>query len=78
MKTITMLEFRKNAGKIIGWARQGQRMVMTYRGKPILRLEPILEESPDENDPFYMLDRLASPKGDNISNEKIDAILYES
>ena len=73
-----MLEFRKNAAKIIRWSKQGQKMIMTYRGKPIFRLEPVLDDQIDENDPFYMLNRLAAEDGDNLSNQEMDEILYES
>ena len=53
-------------------------MIMTYRGKPIFRLEPILDETIDENDPFYKLALLADEVGDNLSNREMDKILYES
>ncbi len=76
MKTISLLEFRKNTQKIIRFAQQGQRMIMTYRGKPVCRLEPILDDDINENDPFYNIDRLAEKKGKNLSNREIDGILY--
>lgn len=76
MKTVSLLEFRKNAQKVIQSARQGQRMIMTYRGKPVCRLEPILDHDVNENDPFYNIDRLADKKGKNLSNREIDGILY--
>ena len=53
-------------------------MIMTYRGKPIFRLEPILDDTIDENDPFYRLNLLAEETGDNLSNQEMDKILYES
>jgi antitoxin (DNA-binding transcriptional repressor) of toxin-antitoxin stability system len=76
MKIVSLLEFRKNAQKIIRFAQQGQRMIMTYRGKPVCRLEPILYDDINENDPFYNIDRLAEKKGKNLSNREIDGILY--
>ncbi len=76
MKTISLLEFRKNTQKIIRFAQQGQRMIMTYRGKPVCRLEPILNGDINKNDPFYNIDRLAEKKGKNLSNREIDGILY--
>lgn len=77
MKTVSVLEFRKNAKKIIRWARQGQRMLMTYRGMPVCRLEPLRDEILDNNDPFYRIDQLAESKGKNLTNREIDRILYE-
>ena len=76
MKTISMLEFRKNAAKVIRWSKQGQRMIMTYRGKPIFRLEPIIDEPIDENDPFYQLCDLADEDGAHLSNQEMDKIVY--
>ena len=77
MKTISLLEFRKNAQQIIKYAQRGQRMIMTYRGKPVCRIEPIIDEASDGNDPFYNLHRLADGKGTQLSNEEMDAIIYE-
>ncbi len=78
MKTVSLLEFRKNARKIIRWARRGQRMIMTYRGKPVCRIEPISDEKPSGDDPFYELYRLADTVGKDLSNEEIDRIVYET
>lgn len=78
MKTISMLEFRKNAAKIIRQSKQGQKMIMTYRGKPILRLEPIVDDTIEEDDPFYRITDLADEAGTDLTNQEIDKILYES
>ncbi len=77
MKTISVLEFRKNAKKIIQWVTQGQRLMMTYRGKPVARIEPIQDGLPDENDPFYLLPGYAIETGSDLSNEQIDRIVYD-
>ena len=34
-------------------------MVLTYRGKPVARLEPLQESTPGTDDPFYKLADLA-------------------
>ena len=77
MKTVSLLEFRKNARRVIRWAQQGRRMILTYRGEPVLRLEPLLDETPEEDDPFYKLNLLAEEKGKSLSNEEIDRIVYD-
>lgn len=77
MKTVSMLEFRKNAANIIKRAKRGEKMIMTYRGKPIFRLEPILDDAIEEDDPFYRLVELAKEGGTNLSNRDMDKILYE-
>lgn len=68
-----MVEFRRDAEAIIKRALQGQRMILTYRGKPVLRLEPIDDEEPSEDDPFYRLPDLAI---DDESAVKDDLIFH--
>jgi prevent-host-death family protein len=74
MKTVSMLDFRLHADKIISQVQKGQRMILTRRGKPVARLEPIVAEG-GEDDPFYSLDDL-SDAGATLSNAQIDGILY--
>lgn len=74
MKEITMLELRLSAEKIIAQVQKGQRMLLTRRGKPVARLEPI-EQGPAADDPFYSIAEDAVP-GESLSNEEIDRILY--
>ena len=76
MKVISLLTFRKNSKKILEWSKRGERMVMTYRGKPVCRLEPMGDPVVDENDPFYQMDRLAQEKGGSFNNTQIDKIIY--
>ena len=79
MRTVSMLEFRQNALAIIKKAMRGQRMLLTYRGKPVLRLEPVVdEEQPSSDDPFYRLDQLADVKGKGLTNREMDRIIYET
>jgi antitoxin (DNA-binding transcriptional repressor) of toxin-antitoxin stability system len=78
MKTITMLEFRKNAGKIIRWSQQGQRMTVTYRGKPVMKIEPILPEKGLKHDPFYDLGLVPDNSAGSLSNEAMDKLIYEA
>ena len=79
MKTITMLEFRKNAQAIIKRAMDGQRMLLTYRGKPAVRLEPVADDgTPAADDPFYALDDIAASGGRSLTNKQIDKIVYEN
>jgi antitoxin (DNA-binding transcriptional repressor) of toxin-antitoxin stability system len=77
MKTISVLDFRNNARKIIRWSKQGQRMVMTYRGRPVMRLEPIRDEKVTSDDPFLQLQGIVVGKGKSLSNKEIDDIVYE-
>jgi prevent-host-death family protein len=76
METVSMLEFRRRAQAIVQRVSRGQRMILTYRGKPVARLEPIVEPSLAEDDPFYQLHQLAASKGKSLSNEEIDKTVY--
>ncbi len=79
MKTVTMLEFRKNAEGILRRVRQGERFVLSHRGHPAARLEPIT--TPRVADPasdlFLTIGRraLPSPRG-KTRHTDIDRILY--
>ena len=77
METVSILEFRRQADAIINKVRQGKRLVLTYRGKPVMRLEPIAERPTSRDDPFYTLNQLAVPKGRSLTNEEIDKVIYE-
>ena len=74
MKKISMLDLRHNAKKIIAQVQKGQSVILTRRGKPVARLEPI-DQGPDENDPFYSITEIAV-LGESLGNEGIDKILY--
>jgi len=70
-----MLDLRRDAHGIIERVHRGQRLVLTYRGKPMVRLEPIEAEAGAE-DPFYGLADHAGPEGDSLSNREIDEVVY--
>ncbi len=79
MKTVTMLEFRKNAAAVLRRISKGERLVLSHRGKPAARLEPV-DDRPNAaspHDPFLGIGRRAtrSPKG-KTKHEEIDRILY--
>ncbi len=75
MKKISMLDLRLDAERILARVQKGERMILTRRGKPVARLEPVADDAPDPDDPFYALTDLAGP-GDSLSNAEIDACLY--
>jgi prevent-host-death family protein len=78
MDRVSILEFRRDAEAIIRKVRQGKRLILTYRGKPVMRLEPIRNEEIGPDDPFYSLDQLAVSGGQSLTNEEIDRIVYEN
>ncbi|MEW6751583.1 MAG: type II toxin-antitoxin system Phd/YefM family antitoxin [Candidatus Latescibacterota bacterium] len=75
MKTISMLEFRRNALQIVRAVQQGQRMLLTYRGRPVARLQPP-EHPSASDDPFHDLALLADDRGESLSNRQIDEAVY--
>ncbi len=78
METVSLLEFRRHAVAVIRKVRQGKRLIMTYRGAPVMRLEPIGPGAPDADDPFYQIAQLATAEGRPLTNEEIDQAVYES
>jgi len=75
MRTVSMLEFRQNAQEYLKIVQRGERIVLTYRGKPVARLEPI-HFGAVEDDPFYALDALADSQAPSLTNEQIDQAIY--
>ena len=80
MKTVTMLEFRRDAAKVLRWLARGAGSVrLTYRGQPVADLIPVQANAaprPPQDDPFYRLNEW-TVKGANLTNADMDQILYE-
>ena len=76
MKTVSVLDFRKNTQKILTLVQSGHRMVLTLRGKPVMRLEPIEDGTLDSTDPFYRLGEKAVKAGASRSNRQMDKLIY--
>lgn len=73
-----MLEFRKDSLKALRAVQRGERFLLTYRGKPIARLEPVRPVAdPDRDDPIFRIDEFAGRgPGDKLTNSEIDRIVY--
>jgi len=71
-----MLDLRTHAKQIVGQVRAGQAVVLTYRGRPALRLEPILPATVEADDPFYRLTDLSKRRGPALTNRQIDDLVY--
>ncbi len=76
MTTVTMLEIRKDPMRIIRQVQSGRRIVLTYRGKPAMRLEPIVNATMSEEDTFYRLSEKAVQGGKTLENNEIDETIY--
>lgn len=78
MKTVTMLEFRRDAAAVLRRVARGERLLLSHRGKPAARLEPLHTAPIDlPNDPFLSIAQRAkpSPKG-RTKHREIDHLLY--
>ncbi len=79
MKTITMLEFRQNAQSVLRRVAKGERLLLSHRGKPAARLEPLTSAPNDvlSTDPFLSIASraTASLKG-KTRHDDIDRIVY--
>ncbi len=79
MKTVTMLQFRRDAEGVLRRVARGERFVLSHRGRPAARLEPVNapETADPASDPFLGIARRAkpSPKGQTRHTD-IDRILY--
>jgi prevent-host-death family protein len=81
MRTVTMLEFRRDAEGILRRVAKGGRFVLSHRGGPAARLEPIAAAAAHEltSDRFLTIGRRAtpSPKG-KTRHADIESVLYGS
>lgn len=75
MKEVSLLAFRRDAERILSQVQRGEKLILTRRGRPVARLEPIQNDAFDADDPFYSLCELAEPAG-SLTNRHIDEILY--
>jgi len=76
MRTVSLVEFRKNAARVLGRVRRGESLVLTSRGRPAARLEPIAERDVAPEDPIYGLAGLAGEGGESLSNRDMDRLIY--
>jgi len=77
MEKVSILQFRRDAEAVIRKVRRGKSLILTYRGKPVMRLEPIQDRVINPDDPLYTISKHAVPDGRSITNEEIDEIVYK-
>ena len=76
MEAVSLVEFRKNAADILRRVGQGKSLLLTSRGQPVARLEPVREERAGADDPLYHLCDIAAEGGEPLSNREMDALVY--
>ena len=78
MTEVTMLEMRKSARQILNKVGKGETLLLTYRGKPIAEIHPVVKDDAiSRDDPFYKITELTTGDIKPLSNEEIDKVLYE-
>lgn len=81
MKEISMLQFRRHAKRWLEAVQAGERFVLTYRGEPVARLEPVRPQSsaiPDDDPIFRVDDYAVDGAGGRLTNEEVDLLIYGS
>jgi len=76
-----MLEFRRDARRWLEAVRSGEKLVLTYRGEPVARLEPVRPQKADvpDDDPLLRIEDFAvDGPGGSLSNDDIDRAIYEA
>lgn len=77
MDTVSMVKFRRDAEGVLRRLRRGERLILTYRGRPAARLDPVTAPALTADDPIYRLADLAVDGGSALTNDEIDAVVYE-
>jgi antitoxin (DNA-binding transcriptional repressor) of toxin-antitoxin stability system len=81
MSTVTMLDFRRDPKSIIQRITGGEELILTYRGKAVIRLEPVKQEAPPADDPIYRLSEFAQdaePLPEQERDREIDRLVYDA
>ena len=76
MTSVSMVELRRDAEGVLQRVGRGERLVLTYRGRPVARLEPFTRPTASPNDPIYRLAEISVDRGESLNNEEMDAIVY--
>ena len=79
MKRISMLDFRRDARRTLAAVRRGERLLLTYRGRPVARLEPVRDDraAPVEDEALLRIEEFAvDGPGGTLPNEDIDRLAY--
>jgi len=81
MTTMTMLDLRKNSDVLLEKLRKKEKITLSYRGKPIATIQPILDKQDWSEDCFvdFIKESSHSKKDLNttkITNKEIDSLVY--
>jgi prevent-host-death family protein len=75
MRAVSLVEFRKRADAVLRRVGQGESVLLTRRGRPAARLEPVTARDVGPEDPIYRLGELAAEGGEALSNREMDRLI---
>lgn len=79
MNSMSMLELRNNANTLFEKLKGNEQIILSFRGKPVATISPILQKTDWESDSFLKFIN-SIPKSVNkkskISNKEIDSLVY--
>jgi len=79
MTSITMLDLRKNSNILLEKLKRKEKILLSFRGKPVATIHPISQESDWESDSFLQFINSipkSTGKKSKLSNEEIDSLVY--
>jgi antitoxin (DNA-binding transcriptional repressor) of toxin-antitoxin stability system len=79
MTSITMLDLRKNSNILLEKLKRKEKILLSFRGKPVATIHPIAQESDWESDSFLQFINSipkSNGKKPKLSNEEIDSLVY--
>ena len=78
MKTVSMLQFRKDSASVLEALKKGVRIILTYRGNPVAYVQPFDNKPSVENDPINDLASYAvdCPLENPLKHDQIDKLIY--
>ena len=74
-----MLELRRSTARVLAALKRGERLVLTYRGVPVARLEPVTAATAEvpKDDPLFRVDEYAvDGPGGPLSNDEANRLIY--
>lgn len=77
-----MLDLRKNSNLLLKKLQKREKVILSFRGKPVATIHPIIENSDWENDSFIQfLSTIKTTTSKNkkkrkITNDEIDSLVY--
>ncbi len=79
MRSVTLLDFRRQTRRLLAAVEQGERLILTVRGRPVARLEPVRAavSKGESDDPLLRLDDYTvDGPGSPLPNADMDRLIH--